>query len=710
MDDILKEFLVESHEHLDAMERDLVALEQNPSDEEALARVFRAAHTIKGTCGFFGLPRLESLAHAGENVLTKLLGGELRFGTAVAGGLLRFVDAVRGILAEIERTGGEGEPDVAALVADLERIGAAGPQVPAPSAPAPGPAGQETPPAPLTSQTIRLDVELLNRLMNLVGELVFARNQILEHAGRRAERGLSLAAQHLNRVTSELQDSVMQARMEPVGRIWGKFPRVVRDLGVLFGKQVGIEMRGGETELDRTILEAIGDPLTHLVRNSLDHGLERPAVRRAAGKPEEGRLFLGAFQQGGHVVLEIRDDGAGIDPEAIRRHAVTRGLCRREEADALTDREAIELIFRPGFSTAAEVTNVSGRGVGMDVVRTNVERVGGTVDVESVPGQGTTFRILLPLTLAIIPGVVVETAGQRFVLPQAFLRELVLLQERESAVRVARVHDAPVCHLRGRLLPLVFLDEQLGLRAADAPPAAGSMSIAVLELEGRRYGLVVDRILDTQETVVKPLGRPLDRVPVWSGATILGDGSLALILDVPALAARAGLAEEGALPVWTEEEPGPAGPPTEAFLFCQGPDDGRALLRLGSVARLEEFPAASLEWAGEREVVQYGDRILPLVRIAHVLDERRTERRHPDVLDTEEERQVVQVAVCTRGARSVGLVVGRILDILDLVPDVQEPGSRAGVKGTMVVDGRVAEYLDADYLVRAADPEFFADG
>jgi two-component system chemotaxis sensor kinase CheA len=693
MEDLLREFLVESQEHLDQMETDLVALEADPNDEEALARVFRAVHTIKGTCGFFGMPRLEALAHAGENVLTKLLGGDLPFSRRVADVLLRLVDAIRSILATIESTQKEGEPPTAPLVRDLERVAAG--EAP-PSAPQPPPSPSATPHS--SHRSVRLDVSVLDELMSGVGELVLSKNQIVEAASRRRDTALGLAAQHLSRITGAFQESVMRARMEPVGRAWAKVPRLARDLSALFGKQVRVTMKGAETELDRTILEAIADPLTHLVRNSLDHGIERPDTRRATGKGATGRLTLSAYQEGGHVVIEIRDDGAGIDPERVRAVAVQKGLKTREQATALSDAEAQRLIFLPGFSTASEVTSVSGRGVGMDVVRTNVEGVGGTVDLASQPGKGTTVRIMLPLTLAILPALVVSAAGQRFVIPQSYLRELVLVQDRERGVKIARVQDAPVLRLRGRLLPLLHLDEELGLAARGAP-REGSASIVVLDLEERRFGLVVDRILDTQETVVKPLGALLEQIAVYAGATILGDGAIALILDVPGLAAAAGVLGQSA--AWEEEEPAPEAP-RQRFLLVQGPDDGRAVLPIGAIARLEEFPLRAVERAGAKEVIQYRGKILPVLRVSDLLQERRRKRRKPDVLDTAEERHRVQVAVLGEG--SVGLVLDRILDIVELVPDVQSPGSRKGVRGTMVVEGRVAEVLDVEQIIGMANP------
>ncbi|MHC4549586.1 MAG: chemotaxis protein CheW [Planctomycetota bacterium] len=717
MDDILKEFLVESHEHLDRMESDLVALERGPEDAETLARVFRAVHTIKGTCGFFGLPRLEEVTHAGENVLTRLLGGEMRFGPAIADVCLRLVDAVRGILAEIEKSGGEGEPDLATLIDELDLLAAEGAAGPPTEATGPVPEAAPLAPEPeaasgLAAQTVRIDVALLDALMNLVGELVLARNQIRELTAPRQEVPLATAAQQLHRITTDLQEAVMQARMEPIGRVWGKFPRVVRDLAAVFGKKVRIEMRGRQTELDRTVLEAISDPLTHLLRNSLDHGIERPEVRTAAGKPDEGLLVLSAYHQAGYVVIELRDDGAGIDPQKIRREAVERGLLARREAGRLTEQEALELIFTPGFSTATQVTAVSGRGVGMDVVRSNIERVGGAVDLESRPGRGVTVRVKLPLTLAIIPGVVVRVADHRFVIPQTQLRELLRLEGEERDRRIEAVHDAPVCRLRGRLLPLVYLDRVLRLRDDEPPgasPNGGAISIAVLETENRRFGLVVDRILDTQETVVKPLGLPLERIPIYAGATILGDGAIALILDVAGLAARARILGEAAdLPEWEDEPAADDEGVRQRYLLFQGPDDGRILVPLEEVTRLEEFAVQGIERTGDRAVVQWGGRILPLVHVSDVLGERRRKPRHPRILDTATEREVLQVAVYTRGEHSIGLIVDRILDVVELAADLQTPGSRAGVRGTAVVAGRVAECIDVERVVQMADPGLLA--
>ena len=472
MDEIVGEFLVESHENLDQLDSDLVALEQDPGSRALLGSVFRTIHTIKGTSGFLGYTALESVTHVGENLLSLLRDGQLALTPPITSTLLELVDAVRLLLASIEATGSEGTPDHGPLVARLTALLTADP-----ADPADGQrigevlveAGSTRPddvalavleqqvgdPRPLgeilvehgsaaapdvadaleaqagkrgaADSSIRVDVDLLDSLMRLVGELVLTRNQIVQHAGDVADQDLLRASQRLNLIASELQEGVMKTRMQPIDHVWSKLTRVVRDLGLACGKQVRLEMEGRDTELDRTILEAVKDPLTHLVRNAVDHGIESADARRRAGKSEQGVLLLRAFHAGGQVNIEIVDDGAGIDPQRVGAKAVERGLVSADELSRMSEREIVQLIFLPGFSTAAAVTNVSGRGVGMDVVKTNIEQIGGTVDVQSVVGGGSTFRIKIPLTLAIIPALTVRCAGDRYAIPQVALVELVRL-------------------------------------------------------------------------------------------------------------------------------------------------------------------------------------------------------------------------------------------------------------------------------------------
>ncbi len=764
MDEIVKDFLIESNENLDRLDQELVKLESDPSSSELLASIFRTIHTIKGSCGFLGFARLEKLAHAGENLLSRLRDGKLALNEEITSGLLAMVDAVRHMLAAIQTSGQDGQEDYAALIELLARLQQANS-----TPPGPPPAGAvqngiapeiKPPSAPPASQgsshektmaefepeekdrkqsvesssassaalpedglqrtaesrnpvaaveTIRVGVTLLDRLMNLVGELVLARNQLLQFSNGSQDAGFQALSQRMNLIASELQEEVMRTRMQPIGNLWSKFPRTVRDLALSCGKEVRVEMEGKETDLDRTIIEAIKDPLTHLVRNAVDHGIESPEGRKRAGKDPIGRLILRAFHAGGQVNIEITDDGAGLDLERIRRKAIERGLVPADQAARMQDRDIFNLIFLPGFSTAEKVSNVSGRGVGMDVVKTNVEKIGGTVDVHSAAGQGTTVKVKIPLTLAIIPALIVISGGERFAIPQVSLLELVRLEAGETAKGIEMVHGAPVHRLRGRLLPLVYLNNELQIApdARSQTPAEAATNIVVVQADGREFGLVVDEITDTEEIVVKPLGKQLKGISAYSGATIMGDGRVALILDILGLAQRArviGEASESA-PKEKERETEPAGRKGEeaagqqTLLLVQCGDQGRMAIPLSLVARLEEFPRTAIEFAGEQEVTQYRGQIMPLIRLSRILG-----------LSSKGEDAAgdgpMQVVVYSEGGRSVGLIVERIVDIVDEKLAVQNPAQRRGVLGSSVIQKRVTDLLDVPRVVRDAIPSF----
>ncbi|HKN72775.1 MAG TPA: chemotaxis protein CheW [Terriglobales bacterium] len=901
-DDIVKEFLVESCENLDRLDRDLITLEKNPNDREILASIFRTIHTIKGTSGFLAFNQLGAVTHVGESLLGRLRDGQLELDREITSALLALVDAVRQMLASIEATGGEGERDDSGLISRLTGLQQA------PETPVQTPAKSEVAPVPESSsetaalpssilpssigdilmqqagvtpeevrlaaekqkegdprhmgeilveqgvarpadvvealhlqqaargpsagdRTIRLDVSLLDQLMNLVGELVLARNQILQFANNTEEGGLLATSQRLNLITTELQEGVMKTRMQPIGNIWSKFPRTVRDLALDCGKQVRVEMEGEETELDKTLIEAIKDPLTHLVRNSVDHGIERPEVRQAAGKDPEGRLFLRAFHEGGQVNIEISDDGAGLDQARIRNKAVQKGLISAEQAGRLTDHEIVNLVFQPGFSTAEKVTNVSGRGVGMDVVKTHIEKIGGTVDLQSKAGQGVMVRMKIPLTLAIIPALIVTSVGERYAVPQVNLLELVRVEAGAERKGIEMIHGAPVYRLRGRLLPLVYLNRELEAganaeHAASAAPAvsaaktdlldfakarlaheqwlarlrqvldgstpmtveqAGSptqcalgkwlygrglkdysrireinqveaahkrfhelvrevvalkakgdtagaehaflevgpasrkvvellteverkvlqcqaVNIVVLEANGRHFGLVVDEINDTEEIVVKPLGKHLKHITVYSGATIMGDGKVALILDVIGLAQRANLLGEGQERILGEEAEATAEGANgkQQLVLFTGPADSRMAVPLNLLARLENIPGTQVERSGKQWVTQYRGQILPLIRVSHALEERRHRPSADDVLSLPTTAQL-QVLVLENEHQSFGLVVNQILDIVESTLQPQSPATRAGVLHSSVIAERVTELLDVPALLRAGE-------
>ncbi len=780
--DIVKDFLVESYENLDRLDRDLVGLEKNPKDKEALAGVFRTIHTIKGTCGFLGFNKLEKVAHVGENLLTRLRDGQLILNPEITTALLGMVDAVRQMLGSIEARGNEGERDDQELIATLTRLL----QTKAESSPTPEPEPvQEAPrhevpqpvpnlgnilikqgaakvsevyeavqqqsagdPRPIgeilidkgavkpqdvlealntqqqarsglsaSDSTIRVDVSHLDRMMNQMGELVLLRNQIVQFTNATEDSGLLATAQRLNLLTTELQEGVMKTRMQPIGNIWSKFPRTVRDVALGCGKQVRIEMEGKETELDKTIIEAIKDPLTHIVRNSVDHGIETPEARIAAGKNPEGLLFLRAFHEGGQVNIEIIDDGAGLDHEKIRNKAIQKGMITADQAARMTEREITNLIWLPGFSTADKVTNVSGRGVGMDVVKTNIEKIGGTVDLQSRPGQGSTVRMKIPLTLAIIPALIVTTAGDRYAIPQVSLLELVRLEGEQARKGIELVNGAPVHRLRGQLLPLVYLNWELKVdtpaQEAAASPATScfngeiqNANIVVLRADDQQFGLVVDEINDTEEIVVKPLSKQLKSINTYAGATIMGDGRVALILDVLGLAQRANVISEVRDRAATEKDGKQrlevaGGNRCNAVLLFQYGENGRMAIDLSLVARLEEFPRDTIEVAGDQEVVQYRGQIMPLVRVSEVLESNGSKAAEAGL-------ESLHVVVYSDKGRSVGLVVDRILDIVEESFVMQRQTGRKGMLGSAVIQKRVTDILDVPGLIAAAEGNWLA--
>ncbi|MGA8314016.1 MAG: chemotaxis protein CheA [Terriglobales bacterium] len=754
--DIVQDFLVESYENLDRLDRDLVGLEKNPKDKEALAGAFRTIHTIKGTCGFLGFNKLEKVAHVGENLLTRLRDGQLTLNPEITTALLSMVDAVRQMLREIQATGQDGDADYPELretltrlqtssVGDLEQVTPAALEAaeqkgtesqpaekrdePAASLkqadlPAPAlalakpedvlalPPAAELKARDAAPETIRVGVNLLDKLMTLVGELVLARNQLLQIGNTSEDTGLQAVSQRMNLIATELQEEVMKTRMQPIGNIWAQFPRTVRDVALTFGKQVNIEMEGKETELDKTIIEAIKDPLTHLVRNSVDHGIELPQDRVKAGKDPHGRLILRAFHEGGQVNIEISDDGAGLNAERIRQKAVERGVITAEQAVRMTEREIFNLIFLPGFSTAQKVTNVSGRGVGMDVVKTNVEKIGGTVDVHSTAGRGTTVRVKIPLTLAIIPALVVTCCGDRYAIPQVSLLELVRIEADHSSKGIEMVQGAPVYRLRGRLLPLVYLDRELRVGAEKkAGEAVQANNIVVLQADDRQFGLVVDEINDTEEIVVKPLGKQLKGVNTFAGATIMGDGKVALILDALGLAQRANVISEVHDRAGAEKERSAgeksAGNRQTLLLFQTG-EKGRMAIPLALVARLEEFARSAVENTGHQEVVQYRGQIMPLIRVSEVVELAENAHSGGSSKTAVDPQAPLQVVVYAEQGRSVGLVVERILDIVEEEFVLERPAERAGILGSAVVQQRVTDLLDVQAVVQAANPRFFA--
>jgi len=742
--DVIREFLAESHENLSRLDQELVELEQNPQDTALLASIFRTIHTIKGTCGFFAFSILERITHQAETLLSQLRDGKRELTPSLISLILETVDVTRTVLASIEAIGEEGTEQFE----DLENRLRQAARMPAEDATSSAPASQPALPSeqqhaseyltepqakeqanPLAGQheinsstdipeasrpeestvkssavadsNIRVGINLLDKLMDLVGELVLTRNQILQFNTDREDAALNATSQRLNLITTELQEGVMKTRMQPIGTVWNKLPRVVRDMAVSLGKQFHLEMEGAETELDRTIIEAIKDPLMHLVRNSCDHGIETPEVRARSGKSPQGRLTLRAYHEGGQVNIEISDDGAGIDVEMVKQKAVDKGLLRPEQAEKLSEREALNLIFLPGFSTAKSITNVSGRGVGMDVVKSNIEKIGGIVDISSRPGEGSTVKLKIPLTLAIIPGLVINSGGERFVIPQVSLLELIRLEGDSSDKRIEQVHGTPVYRRRGSLLPVAYLNKVLDLKSDEQNEA---VNMVVLQAEDRQFGLIVDGINDTQEIVVKPLSKQLKGLSVYAGATIMGDGRVALILDVLGIGQSAGVVTEsrdqGRAVAQSKAH---AGIEKQRLLLFEAGSFRRLAVPLSLVARLEEFSNGSIERAGGAQVVQYRNRILPLVPLRAILEPGSSDNMQADPVQV-----IVFNDIAVNGVeRSVGIVVDQIVDVVEEAVQVRQSSSRKGLLGSAVIGGKVTDFVDLNEIIQAASESWF---
>ncbi len=757
MDDLLREFLTESSEHLDTVDVELVKFEQDPNNQPILRNIFRLVHTIKGTCGFLGLPRLEALAHAAETLMGKFRDG-MPVTTEAVSLILATLDRIKAILAELERTAAEPTGSDDDLIDTLEHmaskeIGAA-PAMPAAPVPVPAPSileivrreakpGEvtlddlerafleapgpdempepETPaepvlgsrlpdaPAPVPVkvqapaeapgeggesgvakvQTIRVNVDTLEHLMTMVSELVLTRNQLLEIARRNDDTTYKVPMQRLSHVTAELQEGVMKTRMQPIGSAWQKLPRVVRDLSGELGKKIDLIMLGAETELDRQVLEVIKDPLTHMVRNSADHGIEDAAARKAAGKPDRGTIRLNAFHEGGTITIEIADDGKGLNLAAIRRKVVERGLAAEADVERMTDAQVSKFIFHAGFSTAAAITSVSGRGVGMDVVKTNIELIGGTIDIRTELGVGTTFTIKIPLTLAIVAALIVSARDQRFAIPQVSVLELVRVRP-DTDHAIERINGTPILRLRDRLLPIVPIADMLGLQGA-APTSADEGFVVVSQVGRQHFGILVDGVFHTEEIVVKPMSSKLRHIPLFSGNTILGDGAVVLIVDPNGVARMVGSTVSGAPGAGeAEAEAETAGDAAVTLLVFRGGADSLKAVPLSLVTRLEEIDASKIEWVGGRPLIQYRGHLMPLVPVSDGV--------------TIRSQGTQPLVVFSDGERSMGLIVDEIVDIVEERLEIELATERSDLIGSAVLRGRATELVNiAHFLPLAYD-------
>ena len=739
MDDLLREFLTETSESIAQIDVELVKLEQNPNNPELLSSIFRLVHTIKGTCGFLGLPRLEHLAHAGENVLGKFRDGELPVTPLAVSLILKSIDTIKTLLAVLEATQAEAPGNDEELIAELNAMAeghldhvatVSAPKevhmddapvfpanvpdehgfVPVPasetgkaqtaSAPAPDAKKQEVKPmeelgtkeSAVASQSIRVSVDQLENLMVIASELVLTRNQLMQILRSQKDSAFATPLQRLNHVTSELQEGVMKTRMQPIGNAWSKLPRVVRDLSLELGKKINLQMVGAETELDRQVLELIKDPLTHMVRNSADHGIEVPADRMQAGKQETGTILLNAYHEGGHIVIEVSDDGKGLAISRIKTKAVQSGLATEADLANMTDQQIMQFIFKPGFSTATKVTAVSGRGVGMDVVKTNIEKIGGTVDLQSTEGKGSRFLIKIPLTLAIVSALIVECAGERFAIPQICVVELVHASA-HSEYHVERINNTPVLRLRNRLLPLVSLRRTLKL--GEDKDSADTAFIVVIQVGSANFGIIVDRVFDTEEIVVKPVSPILRHIELFSGNTILGDGSVVMILDPNGVATRVGeihAAESSAAKQNARQAQGRTDGKQSLLLFRACGAAPKAV-PLSLVARLEEIDRKTVEYTDNKPVVQYRGKLMPLVSI-DVDAKMAGEGTQPILVFSDQER-------------SMGLIVDEIIDIVEDRINVDLSAQRPGFLGSAIVVGKATDVIDTGHYLAQAYQDWF---
>lgn len=864
MDELITEFLTETNESLAELDNDLVQLEQNPHDTDLLSGIFRLMHTIKGTCGFIGLERLEKVAHKAEDVLGRFRDKELEVTEEYITLIFESVDAIKYIINEIEANGQEPEGDDEALIKKLEAayqgksleeaevpdgeagkadreeaekaetssqnepqeqaspdndatkveepqedenstsVDQAGEQkeesqsVPHKQEDSTPPSDEKTESEPdkaqddnkkqvkesqLSSQTLRVSVDVLEDLMTMVSELVLTRNQLMQIMRNTQDTEFSSPLQNLNQVVSELQDGVMKTRMQPIGNAWAKLPRIIRDISLDLGKKIELEMNGQDTELDRQVLEMIKDPLTHMVRNSADHGIETPEERVAVGKPETGKVRLNAYHEGGHIIIEIKDDGKGLPIDKIKKKVLANGLSSEEELDNMSGHQIQQFIFKAGFSTAEEVTSVSGRGVGMDVVRSNIENIGGSIELNSIEGKGTTFFIKIPLTLAIVSALIVESAKEKFAIPQLAVRELVMATENGKS-RIETIKGTPVFRLRDHLLPLVSLKKLLQLKdiiptqedrvsdtesledgdkpsnvtnlphvtnlqdlavesldilsrgdnrknssgnqeenksyedgpgdeqenanvislqeqrmkhkSAKNKDSEESEYIVVTQVGSYQFGIIVEQVYDTEEIVVKPVSKILRDIDLFSGNTILGDGSVIMILDPAGIAKTTGevdnsdSASDQKAEIMSSDKF--QGSKTSLLLF-KASDTTPKAVPLSLVARLENIKGKDVEYADDQMLVQYRGQLMPLVPLST-----------STTLNEDEEKPVL---VFSTEGKSMGLIVDEILDILEAHIDVQYSSGNKGVIGSAIVNDKATDIIDVSHYIKESDSNWF---
>ena len=752
-DQILDEFLLEAQEIFDQLDLDFVALEQNPDDKKLVGNIFRAMHTLKGSSGFFAFHRLEKVAHSGESLLSKIRDGALALNEEITDALLATSDRLREIVANIKkqrsesvgddseliewlkfltdggksfpRTGKEGaasfvaspSPEPAAVIEatpqETKVVQTSNKEVsPLPSNDVPEPVDSKESPEPERSTEIaapiKVSVELLDKLMNLVSEMVLARNRLLSFARTSGDLAFNNTVRRIDSVTLELQERMMKTRMQPISQVWTKFPRLVRDIAHETDKRVELIQIGAETELDRTLLEGIRDPLVHIIRNSVDHGIETPSERLAKGKPEQGTVKLRSFHENGHVVIEIADDGAGINVPLVAKKALEKGLVTPERVSKLTEREIIDFIYLPGFSTNDQITNLSGRGVGMDVVRTNIQGIGGNVDI-ATSGQGTRLRLSIPLTLAIMPAVFVRCKEHSYAIPQVNVFEMLRYEPKEGVPGVEDFYGVPVFRLRDKLIPLVFLNHQLKLDEQPTP-VDQPLNIVIVQAAGIRFGIVVDEVLYMQEVVVKSVGPLLKGTPVYSGSTILGDGRVALIFDIAAIAVRSGIIAKLADNQFEQDISTAIGANTDEQQMLSFDLLGleRMVMPLDAVDRLEMIAASKIDRRGNEAVVLYGKKIMKLIPLTNYVEGATHKSLYGD--------ETVPVIVHYHKGQPIGFIVKKVHNIVNVpTQSVMITQPQRGIMGSVIVNDAVMSILNVQEILSLSgmgpfnDPNFVHD-
>lgn len=729
MDDLLPEFIDETIEGLSSLDNDLVRLELDPSQTGLLDNAFRVMHTIKGTCGFIGLPRLEKIAHAAENLMDKFRSGQMPITEQSMTVLFMSVDRVRYIVTEIQKLSKEPEGDDKDIIALIEAVVNGTQTAPAPigdmaeeaaieaappaeevETPAPKPAAKAEPaPAPKpaatatqekSSEYIRVHMDVLEELVSKASELILTRNQLMQLMPVDDESGVKTPFNHLCRLVSELQDGVMKARMQPISEVTSKFPRLVRDLAQELKKKIAIEISGEETELDRQVLELVRDPLTHMLRNACDHGIEPPEERLATGKTEQGHIRLEARHEGGVVLVVLKDDGRGLDSEKIGRKAVEKGLVTEDRLLQMSRKEVLQFIMAPGFSTAAKVTNVSGRGVGMDVVRANVEKIGGSIDMDSTVGKGSVFTLHIPLTLAIIPALIVRIDGLKYAIPQLNVQEVLAL-DTPGAPKVETVRDIPVLRLRQHIIPLLcssmlFSHDREARRNFNPADVSPESLIAVVNAGANQFGIILDQIHGTEEVVIKSISPVLRNTAIFAGNTILGDGQVVMILDPAAIARRFHidkdkLSQENQM----QDDAHPDGEVASMLVFRAGTDIPKTL-PLELVSRVQTFNRKDIRHSGQHVFTVYDQQMIPLLAI------------DGQYIEVQKEEITAVILVDDISGASIGVVIDEIIGVMESTLELSASTARPGILGSIFLEnGETADVLDIVHFLSQNNQDWF---